>query len=179
VRGKWVLENILGSQPPPPPPNVPPLQENKDTQRLTMRQRMEQHRANPACASCHAVMDPLGFAMENFDAIGQWRTTETQAKTPVDASGALPDGTKFRGAAELQKILLSRPERFVNTVTEKLLTYALGRGVEYYDQPVVRAIVREAARNDYRWSALILSITNSAPFQMRMSREQTAAAGLR
>ena len=179
VRGKWVLENILGSNPPPPPPNVPPLQENKDTQRLTMRQRMEQHRANPACASCHAVMDPLGFAMENFDAIGQWRTTETQAKTPVDASGALPDGTKFRGAAELQKILLSRPERFVNTVTEKLLTYALGRGVEYYDQPVVRAIVREAARNDYRWSALILSITNSAPFQMRMSREQTAAAGLR
>jgi hypothetical protein len=146
---------------------------------MTMRQRMEQHRANPACASCHALMDPLGFAMENFDAIGQWRATETEAKTPIDVSGALPDGTKFKGAAELQKILLTRRDLFVNTVTEKLLTYALGRGVEYYDQPVVRSIMREAARSNYRWSALILGIVRSAPFQMRTSREQTAVAAVR
>jgi mono/diheme cytochrome c family protein len=177
VRGKWVMENILGSPPPPPPPNVPPLAEGKEAERLTMRQRMEQHRANPVCASCHARMDPIGFAMENFDAIGEWRTTE--AKAPIDASGVLPDGTKFQGTAELQKILLSRPEMFVDTVTEKLLTYALGRGVEYYDQPTIRSIMEHAAPNNYRWSALILGIVKSTPFQMRMSQEQRVVAGLR
>jgi hypothetical protein len=177
VRGKWVLENIAGTPPPPPPPNVPPLAEGKDAERLTMRQRMEQHRANLVCAGCHARMDPIGFAMENFDAIGKWRTSE--AKTPIDASGSLPDGTKFQGTAELEKIFLSRPEQFVTTVTEKLLTYALGRGVEYYDQPAIRSIMRDAAPKNYRWSALILGIVKSTPFQMRTAREQkTAVAGL-
>ena len=187
LRGKWVLENILGAPPPSPPPNVPDLQETKDTERLTMRQRMEQHRANPVCASCHARMDPLGFALENFDAIGKWRAIETFqswngydtliTRNPIDASGLLPNGTKFQGPAELRKILLSHPEQFVTTVTEKLLTYALGRGVEYYDQPAVREIMREAVRNDYRWSALILGIVESEPFQMRMSAERMTAAG--
>jgi len=139
-----------------------------------MRQRMEQHRANPACASCHKQMDPIGFAMENFDAIGKWRTTEAQ--TPIDVSGALPDGTKFQGATELQKIFLGRPELFVTTVTEKLLTYALGRGVEYHDQPAIRSIMRDAARNNYRWSALILGIVKSVPFEMQSAREQKLAA---
>ena len=142
-----------------------------------MRQRMEQHRANPVCASCHSRMDPLGFAMENLDGIGKWRTTDTNI--PIDASGALPDGTKFQGVAELQKVLRSRPEQVVTTVTEKLLTYALGRGVEYYDQPTVRSIMREAAKNNYRWSALIFGIVNSEPFQMRTAQEQTAVAALR
>jgi hypothetical protein len=174
MRGKWVLENILGTPPPPPPPNVPALPEGKEAERLTMRQRMEQHRANAVCASCHAQMDPIGFAMENFDAIGKWRDTEANA--PIDVSGTLPDGTKFKGVPELEKILLSRPEMFVNTVTEKLLTYALGRGVEYYDEPAVRSIMREAAANNYRWSALVLGIVNSAPFQMRVSRERTETA---
>ena len=183
LRGKWVLETILGAPLPPPPPDVPSLQENKDVQRLTMRQRLEQHRTNPACGGCHNRMDPLGFALENFDAIGKWRTTSGDANTPIDVSAALPDGAKFQGAAELRKILLSHSEEFAMTITEKLLTYALGRGVEYYDAPAVRRITREAARSDYRWSALILGIVKSAPFQMRKSAEQpaeqTAAAGIR
>jgi hypothetical protein len=170
LRGKWVLENILGTPPPPPPPNVPPLAEGKDVAYLTMRQRMEQHRANPACASCHKQMDSIGFAMENFDAVGEWRTTEAQTK--IDASGVLPDGTKFQGTAELQNILLSRPELFVTTVTEKLLTYGLGRGLEYYDQPAIRSIMRDAAPSNYRWSVLVLGIVKSAPFQKRTSRER-------
>jgi mono/diheme cytochrome c family protein len=170
LRGKWVLENILGTPPPPPPPNVPPLAEGKDVAHLTMRQRMEQHRANPACASCHKQMDSIGFAMENFDAVGEWRTTEAQTK--IDASGVLPDGTKFQGTAELQNILLSRPELFVTTVTEKLLTYGLGRGLEYYDQPAIRSIMRDAAPSNYRWSVLVLGIVKSAPFQKRTSRER-------
>ncbi|MBI3895447.1 MAG: DUF1592 domain-containing protein [Acidobacteria bacterium] len=170
LRGKWVLENILGTPPPPPPPNVPSLKEDKDVQNLTMRERMELHRANPACASCHKLMDPLGFALENFDAIGRWRTTIGAASTPIDVSGELPDGTKFDGPAELRKILLSHPEQFVNTFIEKLLTYALGRGIEYYDRPAIRKITREAAP-DYRWSSLTLGIVKSAPFQMRRSRE--------
>ena len=179
LRGKWVLENILGTPPAPPPPNVPALQENKDTARLSMRQRMEQHRANPACAVCHARMDPVGFALDNFDAIAKWRTTETEAKVPIDASGSLPDGTKFQGGAELSKVLLQHPSEFVTTVTEKLLTYALGRGVEYYDQPAVREIQRGAASSNYRWSTLILGIVQSTPFQMRTSAERTTTAGLR
>ena len=169
-RGKWVLENLMGAPPPPPPPDVPSLKENAGNSVLTMRQRMEQHRANPACAVCHARMDPLGFALENFDGLGKWRSAE--ANKPVDSSGALPDGTKFQGAAELRKILLSRPEQFVTTFTEKLLTYAVGRGVEYYDEPTVRQIMRQAAPNNYRMSSLIVGIVNSAPFQMRRSREQ-------
>jgi hypothetical protein len=170
LRGKWVLENILGTPPPPPPPDVPALAEaTGDSKPLTMRERMEKHRANPACAVCHTRMDPLGFALENFDAIGGWRTTE--AGSPIDASGALPDGTRFEGAPGLRKVLLGRRDEFVLNVTNKLLTYALGRGVEYYDAPAVRSILREAAPNDYRWSSLITGIVKSTPFQMRRSEQ--------
>lgn len=168
LRGKWLLDNILGTPPPPPPPNVPSLTEGKDVKSMTMRQRMEQHRANPVCASCHARMDPLGFALENFDAIGKWRTTE--GNTPIDASGAMPDGTKFQGPAELRKVLLSNPNQFAATLTDKLLTYALGRSTEYYDAPAVRKITRDAAADNYRWSAIISGIAKSTPFQMRMAQ---------
>ncbi|MDA1092061.1 MAG: DUF1592 domain-containing protein [Acidobacteria bacterium] len=168
VRGKWLLENILGTPPPPPPPDVPALPENDDSDAApqSVRERMEAHRANPVCASCHRVMDPLGFALENFDAIGRWRTT-SEAGTPIDAGGELADGTPVSGPASLTAALLKRPESFVTTVTEKLLTYGLGRGVEYFDAPAVRTIVREAADDDYRWSALIAGIARSVPFQMR------------
>ena len=169
LRGKWLLENVLGAPPPPPPPNVPALKENDEGERpLSVRERMEQHRKNPTCASCHARMDPLGFALENFDAIGRWRTT-SESRAPIDATGALPDGTRFQGPDELRRLLMTRREEFVIALTEKLLTYALGRGVEYYDAPSVRAIVREAARQDYRWSSLVLGIVTSRPFQMRRS----------
>jgi hypothetical protein len=172
IRGKWVLENILGAPPPPPPANVPALQDRReDGKILSVRQQMEQHRANPVCSTCHSRMDPLGFALENFDAIGKWRTTSGADDTPIDASGQLPDGTKIDGPAELRKVLAGKETQFVTTVTEKLLTYALGRGVEYYDQPSARRIVREAAASDYRWSSLMLGIINSTPFQRRRSRE--------
>ena len=166
LRGKWVMENILGTPPPPPPANVPSLREaHEDGKVLTMRQRLEQHRTNPACASCHNQMDPLGFALENFDGIGRWRTAEVNV--PVDASGIMPDGTAFRGPSELRTVLRRRPEEFVATISERLLTYALGRSVEYYDQPVIRAIMRDAAPGHYRWSSLVLGIVKSTPFQMR------------
>jgi cytochrome c5 len=163
LRGKFILENLLGSPPPPPPPNVPSLKDDKDATQLTMRQRMEQHRANAVCASCHARMDPLGFALENFDGLGRWRPG-------VDASGVLPDGTKIDGPIGLRKVLLDRKDQFVTTATERLLTYALGRGVEPLDMPAVRTIVRNSAARDYRWSALITGIVNSVPFQMRGAR---------
>jgi hypothetical protein len=171
IRGKWLMENILGTPPPPPPVAVPPLTEGKkDGKQLTMREQLEQHRVNPACASCHRLMDPLGFALENFDATGKWRTIDIDGKTPIDASGVLPDGRQFQGPAELRKILLSRPEQLVTTLTQKLLTYSLGRGVEYYDVPAIRKIMRDAALNDYRWSSIILGIVQSVPFQMRRSQ---------
>jgi hypothetical protein len=169
LRGKWLLENIMGTPPPPPPPNVPALKEDKKVQNVTMRERMEQHRTNPVCASCHSRMDPLGFAMENFDAVGKWRTTVGDAA--IDASGAMPDGTKFIGPAELRRALLGQSEQFVHTFTEKLLTYALGRGTEHSDAPAIRAITRESAAADYRWSAIISGIVKSTPFQMRRSQE--------
>ena len=131
-----------------------------------MRERMEQHRANPACSGCHQLMDPIGLSMENFDAIGRWRT-RTEAGSPVDASGGLPGGTSFEGVSGLRKAILSRPELFVTTVTEKLLTYAVGRGLEYYDAPAVRAIARDARPKDYRFSSIILGIVTSTPFRMR------------
>jgi mono/diheme cytochrome c family protein len=170
LRGKWVLDTILGTPPPPPPPNIPALKdENTENGRtLTMRERMEQHRVNPSCAVCHNRMDPLGFAMDNFDAIGRWRTQNNT--TPIDSSGVLPDGTAFQGPAELTQILLKHPEQFLQTLTEKLLMYALGRGLEYYDQPVVRQIIRTTAVNDYRWSSVVTEIVKSMPFQMRRSR---------
>jgi mono/diheme cytochrome c family protein len=167
LRGKWILENILGTPPPPPPPNVPPLPDtNGGGKALSMRERMAQHRANSACSGCHQLMDPAGLSMEHFDAVGRWRT-RTEAGTPVDASGSLPDGSSFDGMAGLRGALLNRPELFVATTTEKLLTYALGRGVEYYDAPTVRTIVRDARRNDYRFSSLIMGVVSSTPFQMR------------
>jgi hypothetical protein len=170
VRGKWVLENILGTPPAPPPPDVPPLKEPEEGQKpRTVREQMAEHRANPVCASCHKVMDPIGFALENFDAVGAWRTREPGG--PIDASGELADGTKIDGVVTLRNAVLSRPEVFVGTMTEKLLTYALGRGLGYADMPVVRAIVKDAARNDYRFSSLVLGVVNSLPFQMRKARD--------
>ena len=179
LRGKWVMENLLGTPPPPPPPNVVAALDGKPVNGkiLTVRQQMEQHRANPACSVCHARMDPIGFGLDNFDATGKWRTTE--GGNALDVSGVLADGTKFNGPVELRKALLSRPEQLVTTVTEKLLTYALGRGVEYYDEPVVRQIMQEAAPGGYRWSSLIVGIVNSMPFQMRKAAEPATAAGLR
>jgi len=174
LRGKWILENILGTPPPAPPPNVPPLSDNSGGGRaLSMRERMVQHRANAACSGCHQLMDPAGLSMEHFDAIGRWRT-RTEAGTAVDSSGSLPDGATFDGMAGLRSALLHRPELFVSTTTEKLLTYALGRGVEYYDAPAVRAIVRDARQNDYRFSSLVLGVVSSRPFQMRNTMELKA-----
>ena len=170
LRGKWLLENVLGTPPPPPPPDVPELTDEAeaDGSILSLRERMEQHRSDPVCASCHRVMDPLGFALENFDGIGQWRAT-SEAGTPIDASGELADGTPVDGPVSLRDALLKRPENFVTTVTEKLMTYGLGRGVEYYDASAVRGIVREASVDGYTWSALITGIARSVPFQMRSS----------
>ena len=160
LRGKWLLENLLGSPPPPPPPNVPSLKEDQDVRNLTMRQRMELHQSNAACSSCHSRMDPLGYALENFDGLGRWRDG-------VDSSGILPDGTKVAGPVGLRNVLLSKKDQFIQTLTERLLTYALGRGVEPSDMPAVRKIIRNAASNDYRWSSLIIGVVNSVPFQMR------------
>ena len=169
LRGKWVLENLLGAPPPEPPPNVPTLEEeNEDGEPLSMRQAMVRHRENPACAVCHAPMDPIGFSLENFNAIGEWRQT-SEAGTKIDASGTLPDGASFEGPIGLRDLLLDRPGDFVGTVTEKLMGYALGRGLEYYDAPTVRKIVREAAGDDYRWSSVVLGIVKSTAFQMRRS----------
>jgi uncharacterized protein DUF1592/uncharacterized protein DUF1588/uncharacterized protein DUF1585/uncharacterized protein DUF1595/uncharacterized protein DUF1587/cbb3-type cytochrome c oxidase subunit III len=171
LRGKYVLSNLLGAPPPPPPPNVPALvTEAKDSgKRLSMRESMAQHRTNPVCANCHARMDPIGFALDNFDAVGRWRTVDESA-APIDASGVFPDGTKFEGVAELRQLLLNRPERFVSTLTENLLTYSLGRSLAYYDAPTVRAIVRGAARSDYDFSSLVMGIVKSMPFQMRTAQ---------
>jgi mono/diheme cytochrome c family protein len=168
-RGKWVLENILGTPPNPPPANVPPLKENTTgAKALSVRERMEAHRANPTCAACHKVMDPFGFALDNFDGVGAWRDL-SEAGAPIDAAVVLADGAKVDGPASLRKDLLSRPQVFLGTMTEKMLTYALGRGVEYYDMPAIRKIVREAGNNDYRFSSLVLGIVKSTPFQMRRS----------
>lgn len=169
LRGKWILENILGTPPPAPPPNVPALKETSEGGKmLPVRVLMEQHRQNAACAGCHKIMDPLGFSLENFDGIGQWRTKEPGG--PVDASGQLADGTQVDGPAALRKVILSHPDQFVGTMTEKLLTYALGRGLEYYDMPVVRGIVHDAARNNYRFSSLVMGIVKSVPFEMKKSQ---------
>lgn len=169
IRGKWLLENILAAPIPPPPPNIPALESsNKEGKPMSVRQMLEMHRAAPACASCHARMDPLGLSLENFDAIGQWRTTD--AGHAIDASGVLLDGTKVDGPNALRDALIAQKPQFAKAVTEKLLTYALGRGLEYYDEPAVRAIDRAAAADDYRWSALIAAIVKSPPFQMRTAK---------
>jgi hypothetical protein len=168
IRGKWLLENILAAPVPPPPPNVPSLDASNKTEKpLPVREMLEIHRKNPVCASCHARMDPLGFSLENFDALGQWRTTDGDA--PINATGVLLDGTKVDGPAALRRALVAQKEQFVKTVTGKLLTYALGREMEYYDAPAIRGIVRAAAPDNYRWSSTILTLVKSAPFQMRRS----------
>jgi hypothetical protein len=170
-RGKWLLENIMGTPPNPPPAGVPPLKENiAGGKPLTVRERMEQHRENPSCAGCHKVLDPLGFALDNFDAVGAWRTLGEDG-SPIDATGVLADGARVNGPVDLRNALLSRPNVFVGTMTEKLMTYALGRGVEYYDMPAIRAIVHEAAHNDYRFSSLIMGVVKSTPFQMRRAQD--------
>jgi hypothetical protein len=166
-RGKWILENLLGSPPPLPPPNVPPLKENAaGASGASVRERMEEHRANPACAGCHKIMDPIGLALENFDGVGRWRAKDSGFT--IDGSGQLVDGTRVDGPASLRKALLDRPEAFVGAMTEKLLMYGVGRETKYYDMPVVRAIMRDAARDRYRFSDLVLGIVKSAPFQMRV-----------
>ena len=176
IRGKWILENIFGTPPPPPPPNVPDLEEERDPRKvLPMREQIAQHRANPVCASCHAQMDELGFALENFDAIGEWRNTYSSGD-PIDAAAELPDGTAFNGPAELRKVLLKHADEFLTTITEKLLTYALGRGLEAADAPAVRQVKREAARADSRFASLIQGIVTSTPFQMRMAQERQRTA---
>jgi len=168
LRGKFLLENVLGTPPPAPPANVPPFPENDGKARpKSVRERMEQHRRNPVCAACHAQIDPLGFALENFDAVGAWRTKDNGST--IDPSGSFPNGTKFDGPATFRTALLNHRDQFTTNLTEKLMTYALARGAEPYDMPAVRAVVRTAAKNDYRWSALIMGIVKSAPFQMRRS----------
>jgi cytochrome c553 len=165
-RGKWVLENLLGTPPPPPPADVPELKAAPHGKVVSMREQMQAHRANPTCAACHARMDPIGFALENYDAVGRWR--DEDAGAPIDASGKLPDGTGFSGPAGLNELLLTKYRAdFVRTAVEKLLTYALGRGVDYHDYPTIRSIDRDAARDNYRISSLILAIVKSTPFQMR------------
>ena len=169
IRGKWILSNLLDSPPPPPPPVVPELKPSSVGGKfLTIRERMAEHRDNAACAGCHRLMDPLGFALENYDAVGRWRATE--GGLAVDASGNLPDGSKFIGATGLQHALLSRPELLISAISEKLATYALGRGLEPYDAPAIRKIVRESRTSDYRFSSLILGVVNSTPFQMRRTQ---------
>jgi hypothetical protein len=168
LRGEWILDRITGTPPAAPPPAVPSLKENKaGEQPHTVREMMALHRSKPSCFACHGVLDPLGLALENFDAVGRWRTKDRIAETPIDASGVLPDGTKVTGVDDLRTALMRRPDQFVQTLTEKLMTYALGRTIDYEDMPTVRAIVRESARDNYRFETLVMNIVNSAPFQMR------------
>jgi mono/diheme cytochrome c family protein len=168
LRGAWILENISGTPPSPPPPDVEGFKENKDGEKAkTVREIMEQHRAKPSCNACHGVMDPLGFALENFDAIGGWRSKDVDAGTAIDASGKLVDGTDVSGPNDLRKALVKHPEQFAQTVTEKLMTYGLGRSVEYYDMPTIRKIVHDAAKDNYRFSSIVVGIAKSSPFQMR------------
>jgi len=172
LRGKWILENVLGTPPPAPPPNVPTLNDNEPGQEAqSLRARMEAHRRTPTCATCHRVMDPLGFALENFDGVGEWRVKEQGGA--VDPIGQLADGTKVDGPVALRQALNKHPDMFVRTVTEKLMTYGLGRGLDYTDMPLVREISREAAQSNYKWSSLVLGIVKSAPFQMKKAQGES------
>jgi len=174
IRGKWILENLLGSQAPLPPPDVPPLEEKPTAAARSVRERIEQHRANPACASCHKIMDPIGLALENFDAIGRWRTTDEGVR--IDASGQLVDGSVLDGPSSLRKAMLGRSDAFVGSLTEKLLMYGMGREIKYYDMPAVRIVMRDAAKNRYRFSDLVMGIVKSAPFQMKTSGQAEEAS---
>jgi hypothetical protein len=172
LRGKFILENILGTPPPPPPPNVPTLKDNGEGGKAqSVRERLEEHRANPACATCHAVMDPLGFSLENFDAVGKWRTREPGGK--IDSTGKLADGTPVDGPVALRKALMTHPEQFAGVMAEKMLTYGLGRGLEYYDMPAVRKVAEDAAHGGYKFSALVIGIVNSTPFQMKRAQDKS------
>jgi hypothetical protein len=168
LRGAWVLETLLGTPVPPPPPNVPPLDPDRKLKQLSVRERLEQHRVKPVCASCHKIMDPIGFSLENFDLIGKWR--ETDGGVPINSSGVLVDGTALNNSADLKKALLSRSDAFVTTASEKLLTYALGRALDYNDMPTVRSIVRDASKNGERFSSLVIGVAKSAPFQTKLKK---------
>jgi hypothetical protein len=171
-RGKWILTNLLGVPPQPPPPNIPPLPDNgADGKVLSLRERMERHRSNPVCAGCHRVMDPIGFSMENFDGIGRWRAKEDGLV--IDASGTLFTGARLDGVNALRQEMTRRPEVFVGVLTERMLTYGVGRGLEYYDMPAVRKIVHDAQSTNYRFSSIVLGVVQSVPFQMK----ETAVTG--
>ena len=177
IRGQWILDRLLASPPSPPPPNVPTLAENRAGQKAqTVRQRIEQHRANPTCMGCHGVMDPLGFALENFDTVGQYHAVDAQTLTKIDTSGVLPDGTPISGPDDLRRALVARPDRFVQALTENLLTYALGRGVDYLDMPAVRKIVRGAQADDYRLESIVLGIVSSDAFRKREAPNASQAS---
>jgi hypothetical protein len=166
LRGSYILENITGTPPSPPPPNVEAFKENKEGEKpKTVREIMETHRANPTCNACHGVMDPLGFSLENFDTIGAYRSIDRNTHTKIDTSGKLVDGTAVNGPSDLRNALLKRPEQFAQTFTEKMMTYALGRGIEYYDMPSVRKIVKDAKRDNYRFSSIVMGIVNAPAFQ--------------
>jgi hypothetical protein len=175
-RGKWILTNLLGIPPTPPPPNVPTLKENGEGVKLSLRERMEQHRADSVCAGCHKVMDPIGFALENYDATGQWRTMDDGAL--IDPSGVLYNGAHVDGPVALRNMLSGHPDVFVGVMTEKLLTYALGRGVQYSDMPAVRKIVNDAGAHDFRFSSLVLGAVESVPFDMKIKTAPPAAAAV-
>jgi hypothetical protein len=177
TRGAWILENLLGSPPPLPPPNVPPFPEATTGQGIkavttSVRERMEQHRTNQPCKGCHQIMDPIGLSLENFDGVGRWRTEDTGAK--IDTGATLVDGTSVNGVDSLREALLRYPDALAQTMAEKLMMYATGRAAHYYDMPAVRAITREAAAKDYRFSALVMAIVNSEPFQMRVKKVEEA-----
>jgi hypothetical protein len=177
LRGAWIMERLLGTPPPAPPPNVPTLQENRAGQQArTLRERLEQHRANPTCFSCHAVMDPLGFALENFNAVGQFRTHDPDTRTPINAAGLLPDGTPIGGPEDLRRALIAQPDQFVQALTENLFTFALGRSLDYRDMPAVRDIVRRAKTDDYRFESIVLGIVSSDAFRKRKGQTLNQAS---
>jgi hypothetical protein len=170
VRGKWVLDNILGAPVPPPPPDVPQLKEKAEGENpKTMREQMAEHRTQPICASCHKVMDPIGLSMENFDVVGAWRSDDDG--NPIDASGELGDGTKVDGVVTLRKALMAHPDVFVRALTEKMAIYALGRGLDAHDMPAIRAIIRGSADRGYRFSSIVVGIVQSTPFTMRVAQQ--------
>jgi hypothetical protein len=167
-RGKWILTNLLGVPPQPPPPNVPPLQESSVEKPQSLRERMEQHRKDAVCAGCHRLMDPIGFSLENFDAVGHWRTNDEGRK--IDATGTLFNGAAIDGVSGVRKELLAKPDVFVGVMTEKLMTYALGRGLEYYDMPAVRKIVQDSKKNNYKFSSIVLGVVKSTPFSLKEAK---------